>query len=62
MVGLIQRFEEVVAEEKAERDAIRMLQGKFDMNDFLEQIGVLEKMVFFLEPRSTTASWCASPP
>ena len=44
VVGLIQRFEEVVDEEKAERDAIRMLQGKFDMNDFLEQIGVLEKM------------------
>ena len=44
VVGLIQRFEEVVDEEKAERNAIRMLQGKFDMNDFLEQIGVLEKM------------------
>ena len=36
--------EEVVDEEKAEQDAIRMLKGKFDMNDFLEQIGVLQKM------------------
>jgi len=44
VVGLIQQFEEVVDEEKAEQDAIRMLKGKFDMNDYLEQIGVLQKM------------------
>jgi signal recognition particle subunit SRP54 len=44
VVGLIQQFEEVVDEEKAEQDAMRMLKGKFDMNDFLEQIGVLQKM------------------
>jgi signal recognition particle subunit SRP54 len=44
VVGLIQQFEEVVDEEKAEQDAVRMLKGKFDMNDFLEQIGVLKKM------------------
>ena len=44
MVGLIQQFEEVVDEEKAEQDAVRMLKGKFDMNDFLEQIAVLKKM------------------
>ncbi len=44
VVGLVQQFEEVVDEEKAEQDAIRMLKGKFDMNDFLEQIGVLKKM------------------
>jgi signal recognition particle subunit SRP54 len=44
VVGLIQQFEEVVDEEKAEQDAVRMLKGKFDMNDFLEQIGVLQKM------------------
>ena len=44
VVGLIQQFEEVVEEEKAERDAIRMLKGEFDMNDFLEQIDVLKKM------------------
>src|SRR3569623_2186795 len=44
VVGLGQQFEEVVDEEKAEQDAVRMLKGKFDMNDFLEQIGVLQKM------------------
>jgi signal recognition particle subunit SRP54 len=44
VVGLIERFEEVVDEEKAERDAVRMLTGKFDMKDFLEQIGVLKKI------------------
>jgi signal recognition particle subunit SRP54 len=44
VVGLIQQFEEVVDEEKAEQDAVRMLKGKFDMNDFYEQIGVLKKM------------------
>jgi signal recognition particle subunit SRP54 len=44
VVGLVQQFEEVVDEEKAEQDAMRMLKGKFDMNDFLEQIAVLKKM------------------
>ena len=43
VVGLIQQFEDVVDEEKAEQDAVRMLKGKFDMNDFLEQIGVLQE-------------------
>jgi signal recognition particle subunit SRP54 len=44
VVGLINQFEEVVDEEKAEQDAVRMLKGKFDMNDFMEQIAVLKKM------------------
>ncbi len=44
VVGLVQQFEEVVDEEKAEQDAMRMLKGKFDMNDFFQQIGVLQKM------------------
>ncbi len=44
VVGLVQQFEEVVNEEKAEQDAMRMLKGKFDMNDFVEQIGLLQKM------------------
>ncbi len=44
VVGLIQQFEDVVDEEKAEQDAMRMLKGKFDMNDFFQQIGVLKKM------------------
>ncbi|MEK6607348.1 MAG: signal recognition particle protein [Myxococcota bacterium] len=44
IVGLIKDFEEVVEEEQAAEDAVRMLRGKFDMNDFLEQIRVLKKM------------------
>jgi signal recognition particle subunit SRP54 len=44
VVGLIQQFEEVVDQEKAEQDAMRMLKGKFDMNDFLEQISILQRM------------------
>jgi signal recognition particle subunit SRP54 len=44
VVGLVQQFEEVVDEEKAEQDAVRMLKGKFDMKDFLDQISVLQKM------------------
>jgi len=44
VVGLVQQFEEVVDEEKAEQDAMRMLRGKFDLNDFFEQISVLKKM------------------
>jgi signal recognition particle subunit SRP54 len=44
IVGLMQDFEEVVDAEKAEEDALRMLKGKFDMQDFLDQIGMLKRM------------------
>jgi signal recognition particle subunit SRP54 len=44
IVGLMKDFEQVVDAEKAEEDAVRMLQGKFDMQDFLEQIRVIQKM------------------
>jgi len=44
IVGLVKDFEEVVDAEKAEEDAVRMLKGKFDMQDFLEQIRVIQKM------------------
>jgi signal recognition particle subunit SRP54 len=44
VVGLVEQFKDVVDEEKAEQDAVRMLKGKFDMNDFQEQLGVLKKM------------------
>jgi signal recognition particle subunit SRP54 len=44
IVGLVKDFEEVVDAEKAEEDAVRMLKGKFDMQDFLEQIKVIQKM------------------
>ncbi len=44
VVGLMRDFEDVVDAEKAEEDAVRMMQGKFDMHDFLEQIKTLQKM------------------
>jgi signal recognition particle subunit SRP54 len=44
VVGLVQDFEEVVDADKAEKDAEKMLQGKFDMADFLEQIKMIQKM------------------
>lgn len=44
VVGLVKDFEDVVDAEKAEEDAQRMLEGKFDMADFLEQIRMIQKM------------------
>jgi len=44
IVGLMKDFEDVVDEEKAEADAKRMLQGKFTLHDFLEQIRTLQQM------------------
>jgi len=44
MVGLMQDFEKVVDEKKAEEDAERMLSGQFSLLDFLEQIHMIKKM------------------
>ena len=44
IVGLMKDFEEVVDEKKAEEDARAPLQGKFTMQDFLEQIRIIQKM------------------
>jgi signal recognition particle subunit SRP54 len=44
VVGLMKDFEGVVDAERAEEDAQRMLQGQFSLEDFLEQIGMLQKM------------------
>jgi signal recognition particle subunit SRP54 len=44
IVGLMKDFEGVVDAEKAEEDAVRMLKGKFDMQDFLDQIRMIQKM------------------
>jgi signal recognition particle subunit SRP54 len=44
IVGLVKDFEEVVDAEQAEKDAVRMLKGKFDMQDFLDQIRTIQKM------------------
>ena len=44
VVGLMQDFDKVVDQEKAEEDAKKLLSGKFDMWDFLEQIRTIKKM------------------
>ena len=44
IVGLMQDFEKVVDEDKAEQDAQKMLSGDFSLTDFLEQIKTLKKM------------------
>jgi signal recognition particle subunit SRP54 len=44
IVGLMKDFEEVVDEEQAERDARRMLKGKFDFDDFIKQISIIQQM------------------
>ena len=44
VVGLMKDFEEVVDEKKADEDAMRMLEGEFTLDDFLEQIRMIQKM------------------
>ena len=44
VVGLIQDFEEVVDQKQAEKDAMRMMQGEFTLEDFLNQIKMIQKM------------------
>jgi signal recognition particle subunit SRP54 len=44
IVGLMQDFQQVVDEETAERDAKRLLEGKFTLDDFLQQISMLQSM------------------
>src|SRR5438105_11298910 len=44
IVGLMKDFEGVVDEEKAEQDAEKILTGKFDLHDFVEQIKLVKKM------------------
>jgi signal recognition particle subunit SRP54 len=44
VVGLMQSFEKVVDEKKAEKDAARMLSGEFTLDDFLEQINMIAQM------------------
>ena len=44
VVGLMKDFEEVVDQEKAAEDAMKMLQGDFSLDDFLAQIRMIQKM------------------
>ncbi len=44
VVGLMKDFSEVVDEKKAEESAMRMLRDRFTLDDFLEQISMIQKM------------------
>jgi signal recognition particle subunit SRP54 len=44
VVGLMKDFEQVVDEKKAAEDAMRMLEGKFSLDDFLEQVRMIQRM------------------
>ncbi len=44
IVGLMKDFEGVVDEQKAEEDAQKLLSGRFNMRDFVEQIRMVRKM------------------
>ena len=44
VVGLIKDFEQVVDQKKATDDAMKMLQGNFTLDDFLDQIRMIQKM------------------
>lgn len=44
VVGLMQDFEEVVDQKQAEKDAMRMMSGSFSLDDFLNQIRMIQKM------------------
>ena len=44
IVGLMQDFEKVVDQEKAEEDAAKILQGNFTLQDFVDQIRTVRKM------------------
>ena len=44
VVGLMKDFEGVIDEKKAAEEAAKMLQGRFSLNDFLEQIRMIKSM------------------
>ena len=44
VVGLVKDFEEHIDQDKAEKDAMRMLQGRFSLQDFLDQLRTIKKM------------------
>jgi signal recognition particle subunit SRP54 len=44
VVGLMKDFQEVIDEEKAAEEAMKMLQGDFTLDDFLSQVRMIQKM------------------
>jgi signal recognition particle subunit SRP54 len=44
VVGLMKDFQEVIDEKEATDQAMKMLEGKFTLDDFLEQVRMIQKM------------------
>jgi signal recognition particle subunit SRP54 len=44
VVGLMKDFEGVIDEQKAQEEAAKMLQGRFSLDDFLEQIRMIKRL------------------
>jgi signal recognition particle subunit SRP54 len=44
VVGLMKDFQEVVDEKKVAEDAMRMMEGNFTLDDFLDQIRMIQRM------------------
>ena len=44
VVGLMKDFQDVIDEEKAAEEAMKMLQGDFGLDDFLNQVRMIQKM------------------
>ena len=44
VVGLMKDFQEVVDEKEAAEKAMKMLEGQFSLDDFLEQVKMIQKM------------------
>ncbi len=44
VVGLMRDFEQVVDQKKAEQDALRLMKGQFTLDDFLNQVRMIQQM------------------
>ncbi len=44
VVGLMQDFEQVVDQKQAEQDALRLMSGQFTLQDFLNQVKMIQQM------------------
>jgi signal recognition particle subunit SRP54 len=44
IVGLMGDFKKAIDEEEAEKSAVRLMEGHFDFNDFLQMMGSIQKM------------------
>ena len=44
VVGLMKDFEQVIDQKKAEEDALRLMKGQFTLDDFLNQVRMIQQM------------------